>query len=385
MNIALLNSKSPCPFLSCSLESPLYGWIEITYKCNLNCPYCYADSTISKNTSLSLNKVMELLNDFVKLGSRVVMISGGEPTTHPNIVEILEYCRKLGINPILVTNGSLITKRIAQVLKENAISVQLSVDSVNRETYIRSRGADLLPMVLKNIDLLLGEGVEVQIACTLTKLSRIGIKDLVNYAISKNIQNVHIGELIPEGRSKQYPEIAVKSIFPIYKELYELQKKNYMFVSIDTVEYYLLPLIYKEKRYFHCNAMRARAIEVSAEGNVYFCGGIRTHNSPKFNICKQRLSEIYPQLMKLAKNRVGVAKIKECQNCEYAYICAGGCRAIAFHSSNGNINAKSPYCKDIKKFIDLLKEDISSGRLNDYITFIESTSGGKRNLNTKFF
>jgi uncharacterized radical SAM superfamily Fe-S cluster-containing enzyme len=92
------------------------GVIEITKACNLNCPVCFADS--KNEFTLPLDKVKEMIDLYVKCEGEpeVLQISGGEPTLHPDIIEILKYTAKKGIKyPMLNTNGIKLADRTADI------------------------------------------------------------------------------------------------------------------------------------------------------------------------------------------------------------------------------------------------------------------------------
>lgn len=89
-----------------------------------------------------------------------------------------------------------------------------------------------------------------------------------------------------------------------------------------------------------------------------------------FNVNKNNLVYIHDKLKKTQNNfKISVEKIKKCKQCEYSYICSGGCRAISYHHS-GNLVSRHPYCKDIKKIIKDIIDDLDSGLLDDYKDFL---------------
>lgn len=375
---------TPCPFLACDKESEIYGWIEITNQCNLKCPYCYADSAIFKKIELSFDKIKEILKDLKSLGASVVMISGGEPSLRNDLVDILNFgSKKLGFKIILVSNGTALSPEIIKTLSENNVAIQLSIDSVNPKIYEQSRGVKLLPKIIKNIDLLLKSGVEIYLASTLTKTTRKSMRELIEFALEKGIQNVHIGEIIPEGRSRNNQEIFIKSAYSIYKELYKIQKENFLFISIDLIENFIYPIFFENKRKFYCNAMEGKTLEVGSDGQVYFCGGIRNlMENNDFNLNKNNLIDVHEGLKRTHKNfKISVEEIKECKKCKYAYVCSGGCRAIAYHHG-GSLISKHPYCEDIKRIIGDIINDLKNGKLDDYKDFLLKNGGMK---NKKIF
>lgn len=142
--------------------------IEITDVCNLDCPVCFADSGTSREQKLphlpyrhkSLDTIKALLDTVVKSEGEpdVVQLSGGEPTLHPQIFEILDYIKTLPIRHIMInTNGIRLAKEpnfVARLAKyaynrptitgeKQGIEIYLQFDSLKDERIHVLRGANL--------------------------------------------------------------------------------------------------------------------------------------------------------------------------------------------------------------------------------------------------
>jgi organic radical activating enzyme len=95
------------------------SWLEPTSKCNLYCDGCYRKN---ENAHKSLKTIEEELNLFTKLRKcDGVSIAGGDPLTHPEIVEIVRMVKAKGLKPILNTNGLALTKELLWKLKKAGI------------------------------------------------------------------------------------------------------------------------------------------------------------------------------------------------------------------------------------------------------------------------
>ncbi|MBX2828765.1 MAG: radical SAM protein [Flavobacteriaceae bacterium] len=124
--------------------------IEITDRCNLTCPTCYAGSSPTYGRHRTLEEVKKMLDTIVAHEKEpdVVQISGGEPTVHPQFFEILDYAKTLPIRHLMVnTNGIKIAKEkdFAMRLKSYApdFEIYLQFDSFENSVLQKMRGADL--------------------------------------------------------------------------------------------------------------------------------------------------------------------------------------------------------------------------------------------------
>lgn len=124
--------------------------VEVTDRCNLSCPTCYAGSSPTYGRHRTLEEIKAMLDAVVANEKEpdVVQISGGEPTIHPQFFEILDYAKSLPIKHVMLnTNGIMIAKD--QAFAERLATYQpdfeiyLQFDSFKKEVLETMRGANL--------------------------------------------------------------------------------------------------------------------------------------------------------------------------------------------------------------------------------------------------
>ncbi|MFX0113091.1 MAG: radical SAM protein [Candidatus Hodarchaeota archaeon] len=107
-----------CP-LDCGLcsehkQHTCLGILEITSKCNMNCPICFAETgSRSEGHHLSLRTIRSMIDTLLQSEgpAEIIQLSGGEPTLHPDLLTILHRLKKFGIKKILInTNGRNLRK-----------------------------------------------------------------------------------------------------------------------------------------------------------------------------------------------------------------------------------------------------------------------------------
>ncbi|MBC9795878.1 radical SAM protein [Sinomicrobium weinanense] len=154
--------------------------VEITDRCNLTCPTCYAESSPHYGRHRSFEEVKKMLDTIVKNEKEpdVVQISGGEPTVHPDFFRILDYAKTLPIRHLMVnTNGIKIAKdkAYAERLKSYTpdFELYLQFDSFEKESLHTLRGADLTRIreqAIENLN-------EVNLSTTLVVTLQKGLND----------------------------------------------------------------------------------------------------------------------------------------------------------------------------------------------------------------
>ncbi len=133
--------------------------VEVTDRCNLECPICYASSGPMHGKHRTLEEIERMLDAVVRNEGEpdVVQISGGEPTVHPQFFEILDAAKRRPIRHLMVnTNGIRIAKdrafaeRLSSYMPD--FEIYLQFDSFRPEVLKRLRGEDLTAIRQKAID-----------------------------------------------------------------------------------------------------------------------------------------------------------------------------------------------------------------------------------------
>lgn len=191
------NTHYGCPY-DCGLcpdheQHSCLSIIEITDRCNLTCPTCYAGSSPTHGRHRTLEEVKRMLDTIVKNEKEpdVVQISGGEPTLHPQFFEILDYAKTLPIKHLMVnTNGIEIakSKAFASKLKSYApdFEIYLQFDSFEEQALLSLRGANLKKIREKALEHLNELNLSTTLVVTLQKgLNDHEIGRIIDFALEQ--------------------------------------------------------------------------------------------------------------------------------------------------------------------------------------------------------
>lgn len=148
--------------------------LDVTTQCNLTCPACFTSSSPAASHYLPLREVVHAAQTAIEReGGRldVVMISGGEPAVHPEIVPMLEALAALPVTRILLnTNGVRLANEDAFLAAlerlRDRVEVYLQYDGVREETHLALRGVDLRAIKARAIERLSGARVFVTLVMT---------------------------------------------------------------------------------------------------------------------------------------------------------------------------------------------------------------------------
>lgn len=187
--------------------------IEITDRCNLTCPTCYASSSPTHGRHRTIEEVRLMLEAVVKSEGEpdVVQISGGEPTIHPEFFEILDMAKTMPIKHLMVnTNGIRIAADRA--FAEKLVSympdfeIYLQFDSFEPQALNQLRGKDLTEVRKKALEILNELNLSTTLVVTLQKgLNDHEIGKIIEYALEQRcVRGVTFQPTQISGRLKNF-------------------------------------------------------------------------------------------------------------------------------------------------------------------------------------
>jgi MoaA/NifB/PqqE/SkfB family radical SAM enzyme len=125
-------------------RKPLQCSLYVTDRCNLDCAYCTEYDNSRPHPSI--DDLKKWVRKIRELGTMRIALVGGEPLTHPDIVELVRYCRELGFATSLTTNGFLLTRKLVVDLEQAGLQVmQISVDRMTPSAITRKSFKTILP------------------------------------------------------------------------------------------------------------------------------------------------------------------------------------------------------------------------------------------------
>jgi uncharacterized radical SAM superfamily Fe-S cluster-containing enzyme len=203
-----------CPY-DCGLcpdheQHSCLALIEVNEHCNLTCPTCFASSSPLRAGQRSLAEVERMLDLLVDSEGQpdLLQISGGEPTLHPQILEILHAARRRPIRHVMLnTNGIRIASDPDFVASlagmKRAFEVYLQFDALSREALQTIRGADLRRVRERALDALEEAGISTTLVCVIRKgVNDHEIGDVLRYAQSRScVRGVTLQPVQDAGRN----------------------------------------------------------------------------------------------------------------------------------------------------------------------------------------
>ncbi len=298
------------------------AYIYLTNECNLNCPHCYMNSGKKNENELTTKEIKKLLLALNKKMYTHVTFTGGEVFLKKEFDSILKFSKELGLKNIVLTNGTLATKKKISEVATFIDEVQVSIDGYDEKTNSEIRGEGNFDLAKQAVETFLEKGVKTVIAITprYENLSENlkGYKKFSKDLLKKFQKNFKIKfslELLDGRDFKSDIDKNKKYNFQLSQlinEIYPNEKINNFALNYENGGY-ITNCGYGE-------------LTFSSNGDIFMCSLIekidKINNIRNINF---DLSEI-ENISKKIKDNTSSLNIKPCKNCSLKYICGGGCR-----------------------------------------------------------
>lgn len=166
-------------------RTPLVVVLNITFRCNLRCGYCYGQYFNKKDKDFKTEELLCLIDDLSRMGTRSITLGGGEPLLRDDIGQIIERIKASGIECSFNTNGLLVAKKINALKKADMICV--SIDGP-KEMNDANRGKGSFEKIMDGINAALEAGIKVHTTTVLTRYNCGSVDWIVDMARQKGIQ-----------------------------------------------------------------------------------------------------------------------------------------------------------------------------------------------------
>ncbi len=343
----ILGEDSPSEPVSKELHAV---WVHVTNACNLSCITCYQSSGEPFAQELTLNEITDLFTQAALFRPQdrlqKAILTGGEPLLRPDFWKICQTGMDLGFKIRLLTNGTLITKEVAQDIKTHADEVQVSLDGM-RESNDVIRGKGSFQKIIAGISALMDAGVVPSVAVVATRANSEEIPALLEFLAEYGITSMQIRPLMPRGRGSLNLRLAMTSreYELLITRIYEMGYSSR--TDFLKVERFVANIRAPTKNARGCSAGWG-AVSIASTGEVYPCVAAHIPSLRLGSIREQPFKAIWMNSHNLDVWRsFDVNVSSHCRSCEWRNLCGGGCKVNAFLLS-GTVDGGDQCCEAFK-------------------------------------
>ena len=294
--------------------------LEFSGRCNLRCSHCFAALSQKDMSRETLEKVFAGID---ALDPVSLTINGGEPLLNPLLPEALRQASARRLRVTVMSNATLATKEIADLLTENGVAkVKVSLDFLE-ETHDAIRGSGAYKKAVHGIKILVSRKLPVFISAVVQEKTVGRLEEFKNFCMGElGASGITFSAVMPIGSAKDSPGLGLSAAKT--KELYN----KGLIAAPGDGDGVIARLA--EGRNFYCKAGVNQCF-ISADGRVYACHYFQNIGESMGSLADKSLEAIYREYQQSGAMPVDMdwSKLEKCKACVHFAKCMGGCRARA--------------------------------------------------------
>ena len=263
--------------------NPLLIVLIVNNRCNFRCKYCFGGYHGRREADYTLEEIKYIIDEVYRMGARYLNIHGGETLLRDDIGEIVSYIKSKGMYCCLITNGSLLDKKIDDV--RNVDNLTISLDGC-KENNDQVRGEGTFEKALRGIELAIQEKIPLRVSATLTRYTMGDVDYLANLAKELGFTLYYSILFKPLGEDVDFA-MDDEEIRRAIKRIIELKRQGYpISTGLPALEYALdWPLDHNEYHFLKEHDLgklpkgfklikcyySIRKFIIEADGNVWPC------------------------------------------------------------------------------------------------------------------
>ncbi len=345
------------------IRQPLWLLAELTYACPLQCPYCSnpMDFANVKN-ELTTEQWLDVFRQARAMGATQLGLSGGEPLTRPDLVELVTEARKMGFYTNLITSGlGMDASKVAELKEAGLDHIQVSFQASSEDLNNLIAGTDAFQHKIEMAKAVKANGYPM-VLCFVTHRQNIEQMDeILELAISLEADYVELA-------TTQYYGWAMHNrdqLLPLKEQLVEAEAIAHRYQEEQKGKmkiYYVVPDYYEERPKACMNGWGNVFLTVTPDGTALPCHAARELPGMTLpNVKDLSINEIWNGSEDFNKFRGFDWMTEPCRSCDEKEKDFGGCRCQAFMLTGDPTNT-DPVCSKSPKH-HLIEDALERGRL----------------------
>ncbi|MDE2577287.1 MAG: pyrroloquinoline quinone biosynthesis protein PqqE [Hyphomicrobiales bacterium] len=329
-----------------TIPAPAGMLAELTHRCPLGCPYCSNPLELERaSEELDTQTWKRLFSEAAEAGVLQVHLSGGEPCSRRDIVELTEHCAKLGLYTNLITSGVGLTRALFDALAAAGLDhIQLSIQDAEAESADRIAGYD--GAFAKKIEIAkwIGEiGMPLTVNAVIHRANAARAGAMVVFAVKLGARRVEIAHTQYYGWGLRNRDALMPTRAQIEAAVAEVESLRETYKGVIVIDH-VVPDYHARYPKPCMNGWGRRTFNVTPSGKVLPCHAAETIPGLDFwSVKDHTLGDIWRDSPAFNAFR-GVAWMKEpCATCPRKEIDFGGCRCQAL-ALTGDARATDPIC-----------------------------------------
>jgi PqqA peptide cyclase len=324
---------------------PLSLLCEVTYRCNLQCPYCYNPLALKAyRDELSTQHWCDVLQHAAELGVVQAHFSGGEPTLRRDLATLIGEASRAGLYTNLITQGTFLEDALLDRLIESGLDhIQISIQAPEEKVADRIAGAHVHGRKVQALERVRQREVALTLNCVLHRLNHDAIGEVIAFAERLGITRLELANVQFYGWAYRNRETLMPTRQQVDRgEAIVCAARERLLGKMEIV--YVLPDYFEEFPKPCMNGWGRQFMTVTPNGYVLPCPAAAAIRTLRFDNVRDRpLAEIWRNSESFQRYRGTAWMPLPCGTCERREIDWGGCRCQAYLLA-GDAGVTDPAC-----------------------------------------
>jgi radical SAM protein with 4Fe4S-binding SPASM domain len=336
---------------------PVYVVWELTLKCDQHCSHCGSRAADARPNELTTAEALAVVPQLQAMGTREVVVIGGEAYLHPGFLEIVAALKAAGIRPCMTTGGRGLTAELARDMASAGMyATSISIDGLETTHDLIRASAGSFRAAIEGFGHLRAAKIRPACNTNLNRLSAPELEGIYEFLLSQGVQGWQIQPTAPLGRAADRPELLLQpwDLLDLVPRVIEIKKRGFrdgMTVMPGNNLGYFGPeeTILRSVEegghdYFRGCGAGKFVMGIESDGAVKGCPSLQTAHYVGGNVRQDSVRDIWEKAPELSftRRRTLDDLWGFCRTCDFAEACMGGCSFTAhgFFGRTGN----NPYC-----------------------------------------
>ena len=346
--------------------------VQVTADCNLKCKYCYMENGREKvgKKIMDLETVENIVNKLTKTFRHVALVwHGGEPLLpglnfYRGVVDIENQCKNSGkITNRMQTNATLAHDDLIDFLTKNGFKLGTSLDGPSEinDTVRQFCSGDGATRSIENGMKIIQKYQNIGAVCVVSKQNADAAEKIYQNLKDKKIEHA---KLQPYNGADSELKINNQSFFKFHKQIYDLlMNDSHPMKSVSPISDIIERMLGgKEKNYggstYLMGGCFSSNLVIDVNGNVYPCVMEGMEEYKLGNIKTSSAEEIFHSEIRKASLKKYERLQSQCKDdCEYFYICQGGCMQVNLLSGR-EMFSRNYFCSGKRELFSYIADDL---------------------------
>lgn len=216
-------------------------YLQLLYRCNFNCDHCFHGENLKRKDRLSAEQAAEIMCHFAaEYATTKVVLLGGEPFLHENVVKINDEAHHMGLLTEICTNGHRVVRRKLPDMTGKLDKLRISLDGL-RDAHDKIRTPGSYDDAIETIEFAAALGFKVGVTLTVTSLNVDDLPELVEVLADRGVVELKLHQLRLVGNAERNSHLLLDDMAAMRESVAACSARLTLILDDDLLEKFERP------------------------------------------------------------------------------------------------------------------------------------------------